>query len=81
MREHEFTLVLTTDPSDGEADRLYGRINDGTLSTVAGVPQLHVHRAAASLADAIRAAIEDVRATGLDVARVEMEPDAVLQPT
>lgn len=81
MREHEFTLVLTTDPTDEEADRLYGQVDDGTLSTVAGVPQIHFHREATSLTEAIRAAIRDVRATGLDVARVEIEPDAVLQRT
>ena len=81
MREHEFTLVLTTDPNDGEADRLYGRIDDGTLATVTGVPQIHFQRAATSLAEAIRAAIRDVRATGLEVTRVEIEPDSVLQPT
>ena len=38
MKEHEFTLILTTDPSEEEADRLYGCCDDGTLSTIAGVP-------------------------------------------
>ena len=79
MKEHEFTLILTTDPSEEEADRLYGCCNDGTLSTIAGVPQIHFHRAASSLVDAIRSAIGDVRAAGLDVEHVEIEPDAVTQ--
>ena len=79
MKEHEFTLILTTDPSEEEADRLYGCCNDGTLSTIAGVPQIHFHRAALSLEDALRSAIRDVRAVGFDVERVEMEPEAVTQ--
>jgi hypothetical protein len=79
MKEHEFTLILTTDPSEEEADKLYGCCNDGTLSTIAGVPQIHFHRAALSLEDALRSAIRDVRAAGFDVERVEMEPEAVTQ--
>jgi hypothetical protein len=79
MKEHEFTLILTTEPSEEEADRLYGCCNDGTLSTIAGVPQIHFHRAALSLEDALRSAIRDVRAVGFDVERVEMEPEALTQ--
>ena len=79
MKEHEFTLILTTDPSEEEADRLYGRCDDGTLSTIARVPQIHFHRAALSLEEAIRSAIGDVRAAGFDVERVEIEPEAVMQ--
>jgi len=79
MKEHEFTLVLTADPSDAEADKLYDIIDDGTISTIAGVPQVHFHRQGGSLEEAIRSAIGDVRATGVDVTRIEMEPKAVLQ--
>jgi hypothetical protein len=79
MKEHEFTLLLTADPSEAEADKLYGIFNDGTISTIAGVPQVHFHREAASLEEAIRSAIGDVRSGGFDVARVEMEPNAVIQ--
>lgn len=81
MKEHEFTLVLTADPNEEEADRLYGTLDDGTISTIAGVPQIHFHREAGSLEEALRSAIGDVRSAGFDVARVEMAPDAVLQAT
>ena len=81
MREHEFTLVLTADPNEDEADKMYGTFNDGTISTIAGVPQVHFHREAESLEEAIRSAIGDVRSTGFEVKRVEMEPNAVLQPS
>ena len=79
MKEHEFTLLLTADPTEAEADKLYGTLDDGTISTIAGVPQIHFHREAASLEEAIRSAIGDVRSVGFDVARVEMEPNAVIQ--
>ncbi len=77
MKEHEFTLVLTADPDEDQAENLYGTFNDGTISTIAGVPQVHFHREAASLEDAIRSAIVDVRSAGFDVERVEMLPDAL----
>ena len=79
MKQHEFTLVLTADPDDDQADRMYGTFDDGTIATVAGVPQIHFHRDADSLEEAIRSAIGDVRSVGFDVARVEMEPNAVAQ--
>lgn len=75
MKEHEFTLVLTADPDDQQADNLYGAFNDGTISTIAGIPQIHFHREAASLEEAIRSAVGDVRSAGFDVQRVEMHPD------
>lgn len=77
MKEHEFTLVLTADPNEDEADKMYGTFNDGTISTLSGVPQIHFHREAGSLEEAIRSAISDVRSTGFDVERVEMEPGAL----
>ncbi len=79
MKEHEFTLVLTADPNEEEADKLYGTINDGTLSTIAGVPQIRFHREALSLEEAIRSAMTDVKTAGFDVSRVEIEPEAVTQ--
>lgn len=81
MKEHEFTLILTTDPSEEEADKLYGTFKDDTISTIAGLPQVHFHREAPSLEEAIRSSIADLRSAGLDVERVELQPDALLQPT
>jgi hypothetical protein len=77
MKEHEFSLILTTDPDEGQADTLYGVIDDGTLSTIAGVTQIRFHREAASLEEAIRLAIRDVRSAGLDVEHVEIMPEAL----
>ena len=41
MREHNFTLILTADPDEEAVDRLYSEFDDGTLSTISGVPQVH----------------------------------------
>jgi len=79
MKAQEFTLILNAEPDEDQSDRMYAIVDDGTISTVAGVPQVHFHRVSASLVDAIRSAIADVRRAGFDVARVEIAPDAVLQ--
>ncbi len=81
MKAHEFTLLLTSDPNDDEADKMYGTFDDGTISTIAGVPQIRFHREAGSLEEAIRSAIGDVRSVGFDVARVEMEPNSLVEPS
>lgn len=79
MKEHEFTFILTTDPDEEEADKLYGTFNYGTLSTIAGVPQIRFHREAPLLEEAIRSVMRDVRSAGFDIARVEIEPESVVE--
>lgn len=79
MKAHEFTLILTADPNEEESDRLYGIFNDGTLATIAGVAQIHFHRKAPSLEEAISSAMANVSKAGFDVARVEIEPEVVAQ--
>ncbi len=79
VKEHEFTVILTVDPNEEEADRIYSILNDGTLSTSVGAPQIRFHRVAPSLLEAIRSAMADIRSAGFDIARVEIEPEAVAQ--
>lgn len=79
MKEHEFTLILTTDPEESEADRLYKIFDDGTIATIAGVPQIIFYRQALSLEEAMRSAILDVVSAGFNVVRMEIEPNMVLQ--
>jgi len=81
MKVHDFRLVLATDPTEDEADKLYAKFNDGTISTIAGIPQIHFHRESKQLEDAIRSAIGDVQSLGFTVERIEIEPAAVLQTT
>jgi hypothetical protein len=77
MKEHEFTLVLSDDPSDDAAERLYATFDDGTISTSGGVATIAFHRERESLEEAIRSAIGDVQVCGLTVKRVELEPRAL----
>ena len=79
MKEHEFTLILTVEPDEEGADRLYSIFNDGTISTIAGVPQIHFHREGKSLEKALNSAVEDVKSAGFDVVHIEIEPKAVAQ--
>jgi hypothetical protein len=80
MKTHEFTLILTADPDDDDAERMYAAFSDGTIATIAGVPQIHFHRMASSLEEAIRSAIGDIRTTGFDVEHIELAPNSILQP-
>ena len=77
MKVHEFTLILTTEPNEEEADRLYSIFDDGTIATSAGVPQIHFHREASSLEKAIGSALENVKVAGFDAIRVEIEPQLI----
>ena len=64
MHEQKLTLILAADPDDEQADKMYAAFDDGTISTIARVPQVRFHREAGSLEEAIRSAIGDVRSTG-----------------
>jgi hypothetical protein len=77
MREHEFMIILSPDPTEEQADKLYGIFSDGTIATVAGTPLIHFHREADSLESAIRSAISEVRGAGFDVIRVELQPEMI----
>ncbi len=71
---HEFTLILTTDPNEEEADLLYSIFDDGIIATIGEVPQIHFHREASSLEEAIGSALENVKVADFDAIRVEIEP-------
>ena len=81
MKVHEFTLILTADPNEEEADRLYSIFDDGTIATIGGVPQIHFHREAPSLEEAIGSALENVKVAGFDAIRVEIEPQFLVHKT
>ncbi len=81
MKVHEFTLILSTEPTEEEADRLFSVFNDATLATSVGVPQIHFHREASSLEEAIDSALMNVTESGFEVIRVEIEPHVVAQST
>lgn len=76
---HEFCLVLTrTDVTEEKVNSLYeAGLDDGTVSTSQGTTRIDIGREADSLESAIRSAIGQVNATGLSVARVEIEADQI----
>jgi hypothetical protein len=78
MKTHEFTVILRRKPAAARAERLYGICQDGTLAVSAGVGQVHFHRAAKSLEDALRSALADLDAAGLAAKRIEMETSVLL---
>ena len=80
MNKYEFTLILaeSLELTDGIADALFeAGCDDGTPGTCNGVFSIDFHREAASLEEAIRSAIENVRTAGYKVTRVEIEAEAV----
>jgi len=76
-KRYAFTLILNAEPNQDQIKRVNALLDDGTISTTNDVPQVKFHREAASLVDAIRSAIADVRKASLDVIRVEITPEAV----
>jgi hypothetical protein len=82
MHRYDFTLILggPLELTDDIADALFAAgCDDGTPGTCNGVFSIDFHREAAPLEEAIRSAIEDVRTAGYEVARVEIEAEAVTQ--
>jgi hypothetical protein len=82
MNKYDFTLILaeSLELTDGIAEALFAAgCDDGTPGTCNGVFSIDFHREAASLEDAIRSAIENVRTAGYEVTRVEIEAEAVTQ--
>lgn len=79
MIEFTFDVVLSAEPDEQQADRLYGVINDGTLLTESGMPFIRFHREASSLPHAISSAVKQIRSAGFEVLRVEMTPDQIAE--
>ena len=82
MRQFDFTVIFAEffELTPELADALFAAgCDDGTPGTANGVLFVDFHREAATLEDAIRSAIEDVRTAGYGVARVEMEAQAMVR--
>jgi hypothetical protein len=82
MNKYDFTLILaeSLELTDGIADALFeAGCDDGTPGTCNSVFSIDFHRKAASLEEAIRSAIENVRTAGYEVTRVEIAAEAVTQ--
>ena len=74
MHQYDFTLIFakSLELTPGLADALFAAgCDDGTPGSAKGVLFIDFHREAATLEDAIRSAIEDVRTVGYEIVRVE----------
>jgi hypothetical protein len=84
MKTYEFDILLKDVEvvTDDQADALFAAgCEDGTPVTCDGTSWVHFDREAASLEDAIRTAVEQVRAAGFDVSRIELDAgSAIFQP-
>jgi hypothetical protein len=80
MHKYEFALVLegSLELTEEIADELFeAGCDDGTPGTRNGVFSIDFHREADSLEAAIHSAINNVRAAGYNVQRVEIEATAM----
>ena len=79
MKEHEFTVILTSisEISDEAANSLYeAGCDDGSPGSCDGVVSVDFHRDAPTLESAIHSAVADIRKAGFQVERVEIYPDS-----
>ena len=74
----DFTITIDRLVEDLDAiDALYGRCDDVSMFNSEGVTKITFHRDAASLDDAVRAAVSDVQSFGYKVKQIEVEPTCV----
>lgn len=82
MKRYDFTLILSAgaELTDQLVEDLYeSGCEDGSPSSRAGVVAVTLHREAESLEQAIRSGIADVQKAGCRVARVEIEPEDLVE--
>jgi hypothetical protein len=92
MKRHHFSVIATRDdrPTSGQdaigdwlesiaerlADRLGGHPDLSVQGHAHGL-ELSFHRDAATLESALTSAMDDIRAVGLDLVRVEFQPEEI----
>ncbi len=77
----EFTLILRDvgEITDSLANTLFDSgCDDATVGSSGGVARVSFSRESATLQDAIRSALSDVRKSGCEIARVEIEHDELV---
>jgi len=77
MTEQHFTVILKGKDALSEevVERLYGRCDDASAGSSGGIGHVRFDRPAASLNEAIASAVADLQSCGLDVERIEIEPE------
>ena len=77
MKLYDFRLILDAEPDDDGVDRLAEFIDDGTIGTINGVPEIWFGRESGSFEQAFQSAISDVRKAGFDFVRVEIDKASI----
>lgn len=78
MKEHRFTVILADVPemTEDASNALYeAGCDDGSPGSCDGVSRVDFDREAASLEEAIRTAVADVRNAGFEPERIEIDRD------
>lgn len=77
MTEQHFTVILKGKHilSEDVVEQLYARCDDTLVGSCDGVGHVRFDRPAASLNKAIASAFVDLRSCGLEVERIEIEPE------
>ena len=81
MKTYEFDVVLkdVSEVTDDQADALFtAGCDDGTPASCNGTAWIHFDREASSLEEAIRLALAQVQAAGLQVSKIELGADAAV---
>jgi hypothetical protein len=80
MKKYEFTLIIP-EIDDATVDAVYGRFPDASIGKSHGVMYIAFDRESATLEDALKSAVRDLRRLGIDPMRVEMDvPEPAMAP-
>ena len=81
MREQRFSVILKGNNTlnDDMVELLYSRCDDVTAGSCGRIGRIDFDRPALSLNEAIASAIADLRACGLEVERIEIDPEDVCE--
>jgi hypothetical protein len=81
MKTYEFDVMLKdlSEVTDDQADRLFAAgCDEGTPASCDGQAWIHFDKEAASLEEAIRSAVAQIRAAGFQVSKVELDVDVAV---
>ena len=78
MTTFQFTIQIDQYVDDAKVvDEFYGRCSDATIASADGATAVHFDRDAATLDQALSAAVRDVQASGWQVVGIQVDPSSV----
>lgn len=83
MNEQRFTIILKGQHvlTESVVEQIYGCCDDASAGSRDGIGHVHFDRPATSLNEAIQSALSDLRACGVVVDRIEIEPEDLSDAT